>query len=1280
MKTKQKPTAAGAAGVSLSARQRSRDEDPTTRLWQRHAAAAQPAQCERERKHEAARREKEAQAQQRRKPTATPTATPTSTSARFSTLAATPKPLSERDRARQHQQQQQQLHSRSSAVAVTAVSAAASGSSESLDETAQLRLQLEHLAQLSEHDFEREFRKWMAQEGVEDKMQAHLRMDLIQSFHNTALGQLLRKASTSASASALTAQQNNCLLLSPMSLALHTLVAEFLHVQNCHYTLSVFCSETPHRHTLPDFEGRREFRFSREEQQQVLQAILGEQQPPVAETVLRLYADQRDSLLLDFFKALVELALASSSPTTPKSGHHAPLSTATQTPATVCLEIRADVDTSRLFQTQADLLVADADADGDGDGRAVYVGSRLSQTLHGVQLQLGQLMRHMRDLCRSCAPPVEIISQPAFEKLLQQELYERQRMQTPLPPGQTAIKLPEQHQEQQEQTQHQQQQEAKTVLSPSGPIQLPAESASVPRLPHLHAEQVASLAMVQQALQQLQQQLQQTPQCMQATLERMEALVVELTGCVQTLSNVLNLAMEQEYAVGRHKGFKLGYREGFAHGHFMGMQEGLQAAEQQQQQRHPLQSTGSQTQLSPTPPPPPAAKQRSVISQTQLTRRRHRGTGMERPACSHAASQTTAELPKEPARSYEQWIYEMLHSESGQVFLERVELSLNKALELQKQRLDELYDIKLRHHAEMLRLSRRQNSWRVSSPNPAEFPLLSLTPLSYLQTLCRHVERDSHSLEARELVHKIFRLLEHYEAHHQLLSEKIQQTEQAAAQAARIQPVWGDDPPMPARPLTPMSTTSSTSGSPRRTAFTSAFVAPSAAPIIRPIVRPAFAVPPGDLYAAAAPAPYYAPVAAPAPALAPVAVGVPAALAVKPRTHHASTNTQFPPNLLPTEPRPQPAPSFNEALLCAKNRMVQLDQESNLLEQSFLGYLERARAQKQKQKHSIRASCARERQQFHRTMDSFRDWQRRMHYEETAQSAVQECLDADLELELQLQLDAETDPESYQFTNAITVARHKLLAELHAPDSLPTPTPLAPASVPQSQPKPVVLEQVQSETQLLLSRVEATLARVTKPPSLQLQMELDADVSTGGGGTTTHTPLERIGDGIASRKLQRSMAKMQQLFGYHEKEQLQQQQQAHKPSVIRPWSAPSSKLPASFLSSIRPHTAPSSLTETLVPRAAAAAAPAAAASNLLGLLDALSDVGDTTANSSSLTSLDHAPRTQRPSASGEVYDHLLGLGSGPGPGPFIPSVSPSATGSSSPTLSHSQDFWKRLNL
>lgn len=361
--------------------------------------------------------------------------------------------------------------------------------------------------------------------------------------------------------------------------------------------------------------------------------------------------------------------------------------------------------------------------------------------------------------------------------------------------------------------------------------------------------------------------------------------------------------------------------------------------------------------------------------------------------------------------------------------------------------------------------------------------------------------------------------------------------------------------------------------------------------------------------------------------------------------------------------------------------MLQLEQESNLLEQSFLSYLERARAQKQR--HNIRASYARERQQFHRTMDNFRDWKHAIPHDDDppppapapAAAGPSHYHDADLELELELQLGIE--PDSYKFTNAIAEARHKLLSELHAPAQIHSsrPTPAQPAQSQQTLPltttttlapsKLVELDQVQSETQLLLHRVEATLARVSKPPSLQLQLALDPPSGA------TQTSLEQIGDGVASGKLQRSMAKMQKLFGYHATEE--QQQPKQPATTLRPWSAPTSKLTASFLPSTRPHTAPSSLTDIVsLPLAQGAARVAAVPSNLLGLLDGLSDGSDTTANSSSLTSLDNRPMTGMGGGVGEVFTKLL-ANAGPTP-------SPSGSGSTSPSVSASLEFWRRMNL
>lgn len=346
--------------------------------------------------------------------------------------------------------------------------------------------------------------------------------------------------------------------------------------------------------------------------------------------------------------------------------------------------------------------------------------------------------------------------------------------------------------------------------------------------------------------------------------------------------------------------------------------------------------------------------------------------------------------------------------------------------------------------------------------------------------------------------------------------------------------------------------------------------------------------------------------------------------------------------------------------------MLQLEQESALLEQSFLSYLERERAQKQR--HNVRA---RERLQFQSTMDSLRDWKKSSEEQHQQQQQAPTAAgggagggggggDAELELELELQLDAE--PDSYKFTNAIAEARHKLLSKLQTPvqTQIQAQSQLAPSKL-------IELDQVQSETQLLLHRVEATLARVSKPPSLQLQLEMEMDPLSAG---TLETSPEQLGDGVASRKLQRSMAKMQQLFGYQEEQKQQQQQLQSKPkqkhlstAALRPWSAPISKLRASFLHSARPHTAPSSLTDIVK-------LPAVAPTNFLGLLDALTDGSDTTANSSSLTSLD---KHLTPGV-GEVYSQLLGQAGVPTPSPS------SDTGTSSPTLSHSQEFWRRMNL
>jgi len=451
------------------------------------------------------------------------------------------------------------------------------------------------------------------------------------------------------------------------------------------------------------------------------------------------------------------------------------------------------VDTSNLYQAEENELILGA------DGRSVFVGGRVSQSLHTVEQKMHQLMKNLRQVAKTCAPPVEVLPTPRMEDLLRRELRERERLLKAgigFDPAKTAIKLAVPV-EREERVANAGNPENEVVQSEVGPIRLPVLEVALPRLPYLQEEQLASLAVIRQSVEKAHRKSLQPQGRMYVSMERIETLMGDVCLCVQLLGNLLNLCMEQEHAVGMHKGFKAGYREGFGHGHYMGRQEG-QKQEQFDQRKRDRER-----------PPPPEMRESAVQVEAKPPAVASRGTQTSRRSTHHgnAHTQTSrrhlrdasnqANLPPESShKSYEQWIHEMLHTSNGQLFLERVELSLAKALELQKARLDELFQVKLRHQAEMLRLSRRQNSWRVSLSRGSASEMPPIINIQYehpIQTLCKRVEEDSQSsAEARELVQKIFRLLEHYETHHQQLAEKIQETELAAEQAARFLPLWTD--------------------------------------------------------------------------------------------------------------------------------------------------------------------------------------------------------------------------------------------------------------------------------------------------------------------------------------------------------------------------------------------------------------------------------------------------------------------------------------------------------
>ncbi|KAH8344626.1 hypothetical protein KR067_001669 [Drosophila pandora] len=1280
-----------------------------------------------------------------------------------------------------------------------------------------LRAQLEDLAQLSEQDFEQGFRKWLDQEGIAREMHSHLRVELINCFNNTALGQLLNKAA------GLQVAQSHALLLSPLALSLHTLVAEFLHSQNCHFTLSVFCSEMPHRHTLPDFESRPEFTFKPAELEQLMMAVMGGQDTPLDLELNRLVEEhysedlsgQTQSLLMALMRSLVEMrkeATKKSPVSVPVPVPEEPLPTtilatsSCQTEPSTILEVHPEVDTSRLFQADEHELFVGA------DGRSVFVGPRVSQSLHAVELQLGLLMRHLRHLAKSCAPPVEVISHNAFEQLLQRELRERERLTRAgesFNPAELVIKLPPPPPEEKATKSHE-----NVVHSDLGPISLPVEDVSLPRLPVLHPEQLSSMAVVRQSLDQLQKKASQPQIRMYVSVERMEALVGEICGCVQLMGNILNLSMEQEHAVGRHKGFKIGYHEGFAHGHFMGVQEGQKqeqhenakkmqmerekdkaqdkdrVKEKQREKKDPVREMRDFSQQKDMPG-------RSVATQTSKRKTQSKSANIQtdgkayQDACNQASCKEVYIDPHQ--KSYEQWIDEMLNSASGQIFLERVELSLNKALELQKDRLDELYQVKLRHQAEMLRLSRRQSSWR---------------------TLCKRVERDSHSsAEARDLVQKIFRLLEHYESHHQILSEKIHQTELAAEQATRILPMWSDHNhesfgnwnsvmssslvsssgvSTPCRPTDRPSNRSFAPKTPMEAAVTPHVRHPYGDPGYPAVgypyqvvevtaSRPGGYMPVESRYPAnpalmqgpavneaqglglpalegvpaiggpsgntGSPEGHHLPIvegpASPESAQGPRTAQVPGkflkgglpypvlhppadpvaspptngnqgtqetarslhhAAPGRPAMQNAATNTMPPPPT--TSTRSSQAPSFEEALQSAKNRMLQLEQESDLLEKSFLSYLEKTKSKSQtppksspqkprretEEKDSrrrIRSSCQREREQINRSLDHYRDWQRKVRREDAISVAQLEELQRDRILPrmveskrsspLWLSEPEDCQQDKYPFTNAIAEAREKLLGEighdkrvdpvLPAQDQVemdkqedwlappaPIEIPVLPR-LPETFKAPVLpfkpseqldpllqlneLDHSRSsrssgELSLLFRRAKEALGLTSEPNPL-LDSSTDSSSFELADGTAPSASAAPFLRSSPSQKLQRSMAKMQLLFGGSgiDKDSIS----VPLTSKVRPVSAPtpSSVLRESLL-----------LVPPAPPRKVAPPIPLPPALHL--------DISTSSSTPSSFASKSPALVFQD-----LVADAVIG---------------PDTT----PEVSFSQEFWKRVNL
>ncbi|XP_055370721.1 titin homolog [Condylostylus longicornis] len=124
-------------------------------------------------------------------------------------------------------------------------------------------INLHKIVEMPEKEFRKHIYNWLRDKDLSRELQAKLRKNLIENFNNTRLGKIINVQHN----------RKQKLFKSPLNLILNTLVAEHLYVENCHYTLSVFCAEMPNEIVPPNLESRTDFRFSKENLIEIFEAF-----------------------------------------------------------------------------------------------------------------------------------------------------------------------------------------------------------------------------------------------------------------------------------------------------------------------------------------------------------------------------------------------------------------------------------------------------------------------------------------------------------------------------------------------------------------------------------------------------------------------------------------------------------------------------------------------------------------------------------------------------------------------------------------------------------------------------------------------------------------------------------------------------------------------------------------------------------------------------------------------------------------------------------------------
>ncbi|XP_039437761.1 ankyrin repeat domain-containing protein 26 [Culex pipiens pallens] len=144
-------------------------------------------------------------------------------------------------------------------------------------------------------EFRDQIKHWIEEQGIHANLQLQMKKDLIDQISRTALGRKIN----------LKLQTHHGIVLSPLVLVLNTLVAEFLYVQNCHYTLSVFSNEVPFKNTLPDFTKSAHFRLDRVELREIFEALGIDHHAGLVEKYESKGSEAGKSLLYIIFKSML---------------------------------------------------------------------------------------------------------------------------------------------------------------------------------------------------------------------------------------------------------------------------------------------------------------------------------------------------------------------------------------------------------------------------------------------------------------------------------------------------------------------------------------------------------------------------------------------------------------------------------------------------------------------------------------------------------------------------------------------------------------------------------------------------------------------------------------------------------------------------------------------------------------------------------------------------------------------------------------------------------------